>query len=311
MPEVKDVYKPRDWKTYNSSLCQRGSLTLWLSDRVYSHWQELSSRPKVVGEKHYPDMVIELCLTIKQVYGLPLRQCTGFLQSLFALMGLPELTVPNYSTLSRRASGLSVKVSHRPSAQTIHIAVDSTGLKVYGEGEWKVRKHGASKRRTWRKLHLGIDVINQQIVSCVLTDNSVDDAEMTAELVGSLGRELGNFYGDGAYDKKKCRKVIHSLGGQIIVPPPKNAVLSKGSSPELTSRDHAVERIDQIGRSEWKKEVGYHKRSLSEVVMHRYKGTIGNKLSTRKMENQVAEVKIGCHILNVFNGCGMPNSVKI
>ena len=97
----------------------------------------------------------------------------------------------------------------------------------------------------------------------------------------------------------------------MVVPPPKNAVPSKGDSPELTSRDQAIERIGQIGRSEWKKEVGYHKRSLSEVTMHRYKSTIGNTLSSRKRENQVTEVKIGCHMLNVFNGCGMPNSIKI
>lgn len=311
MPESKDIYKPRNWKAYNESLCRRGSLTLWLSDRVYRHWRDITNQSKVVGEKHYPDLIIELCLTIKQVYHLPLRQSTGFLQSIFSLMGLSDLVVPNYSTLSRRSAGLPVKIREQSPNRKIHIAVDSTGLKVYGEGEWKVRKHGVSKRRTWRKLHLGIDVDTQQIVSCVLTDNSIDDAEKASELLEQLETPLGNFYGDGAYDKKKCRKAVHQSGGKIIVPPPKNAVIHENEPAELISRNRDVERIEQIGRAEWKVEAGYHKRSLSEVAMHRYKSSIGNTLSTRKFENQVTEAKIGCHILNVFNGCGMPNSVKI
>ncbi len=315
MPEPKDTYKPRNWKAYNKSLCKRGSLVLWLEEGVYRHWRDISKQGKVVGEKQYPDLVIEFCLTIKSVYGLKLRQCTGFISSIFGLMGLSELAVPNYSTLCRRSSALSVKVSHRPLGQGLHIAVDSTGLKVFGEGDrvagrWKVRKHGAGKRRTWRKLHLGVDVKSQEIISCVLTDNSVDDAQMTSGLLGGVEGQVESFYGDGAYDKKKARKVVAKMSAKAIVPPPKNAVRSKGHLPEMAERDEAIDRIAQIGRKEWKQEVGYHKRSLSEVAMYRYKGTIANTLSTRKFENQVTEVRIGCHILNVFRGCGMPNAVK-
>lgn len=225
-------------------------------------------------------------------------------------MGLSELSVPDYSTLSRRGSSLKVKVSHRPKGW-LDIAADSTGLKVFGEGEWKVRKHGVSKRRTWRKLHIGVDVCSQEIVSVALTDNSVDDAAMSQELVKPHQGKLNNFYGDGAYDRRKARKAVHQGGGKVIVPPQKNAVKSNSSKPELQERDQAVERIAEIGRCEWKKEVGYHKRSLAELAMFRYKGIISNTLSARKFENQVSEVKIGCHILNVFRGCRMPNTVKI
>jgi IS5 family transposase len=310
MPEPKDSYKPRNWKAYNESLCRRGSLTLWLEESVYRHWRDISRFGRVVGEKHYSDLVIEFCLTIKQVYNLALRQCTGFIKSIFDLMGLSELSVPNYSTLCRRSSTLKVKVSHRPSGQKLHIAVDSTGLKVFGEGEWKVRKHGVSKRRTWRKLHLGIDVDNQEIVSCGLTENSVDDAAMTEPLLNEVEGQVETFYGDGAYDKKKARKVVARLGAKAIVPPPKNAVKSENALPGLAERNQAIDRIEQMDRKQWKQEVGYHKRSLSETAMHRYKMVIGNTLATRKMENQVTEVRIGCHILNVFRGCGMPNAVK-
>lgn len=310
MPEPKDSYKPRNWKAYNESLCRRGSLVLWLEESVYRHWRDISRLGKVVGEKQYSDLVIEFCLTIKQAYNLALRQCTGFIKSVFALMGLSELVVPDYSTLCRRASALQVKVSHRPIGQKLHIAVDSTGLKVFGEGEWKVRKHGVSKRRTWRKLHLSVDVNSQEIVNCELTENSVDDAAMSDSLLVGLDGKVEAFYGDGAYDKKKVRKVVAKMGARAIVPPPKNAVNSKGGVTELLERDQAIDRIKQIGRKEWKQEVGYHKKSLSETAMHRYKMVIGNTLRARKMENQVTEVRVGCHILNVFRGEGMPNAVK-
>ena len=310
MPETKGNYKPRNWKAYNESLCRRGSLVLWLEEGVYRHWRDVSKRGKVVGEKQYPDMVIEFCLTIKQVYDLALRQCTGFINSIFSLMGLSDLAVPNYSTLCRRASSLKVKVSHRPTGQKLHIAVDSTGLKVFGEGEWKVRKHGVSKRRTWRKLHLSVDVDSQEIISCELTENSVDDAAMTEPLLKEVAEKVEAFYGDGAYDKKKARKVVAKTGARVVVPPPKNAVKSGDDLPGLPERNQAIDRIEQVGRKEWKQEVGYHKRSLSETAMHRYKMTIGNTLAARKIENQMTEVRVGCHILNVYRGCGMPNAIK-
>ena len=283
---------------------------LWLEEGVYRHWRDISQLGKVVGEKQYSDLVIEFCLTIKQVYNLALRQCTGFIKSIFALIDLSDLAVPDYSTLCRRASTLSVKVSQRPLGQKLHVAVDSTGLKVFGEGEWKVRKHGVSKRRTWRKLHLGIDVDSQEIVSCALTKNSVDDAAMTEPLLNEVEGKVETFYGDGAYDKKKARKVVARLGAKAIVPPPKNAAKSGDDLWGLAERNQAIDRIEQIGRKQWKQEVGYHKRSLSETAMHRYKMVIGNTLTTRKIENQVTEVRVGCHILNVFRGCGMPNAVK-
>ena len=309
MPESKDNYKPRNWKAYNAALCRRGSLTLWLSESLYRKWRDIDADKKVVGEQLYPDVIIELCLTIGKVYGLPLRQTSGFVESVFMLMGFSHLRVPDYSTLSRRGSSLTVKVSHRPNGH-LDIAADSTGLKVYGEGEWKVRKHGVSKRRTWRKLHLGVDVCSQEIVSVALTENSVDDAAMTKDILKPHDGKVRNFYGDGAYDRHKSRKAVHQAGGKVIVPPQRNAIKSKSSKPELRERNQAIERIEQIGRSEWKKEIGYHKRSLAEVAMFRYKGIVGSNLSARKFDNQVSEVKIGCHILNVFRACGMPRAVK-
>lgn len=309
MPEKKDNYKPLDWEGYNASLCQRGSLTLWLEEGVYRQWRDACQHGKVVGQKFYPDVVITLCLTIKQVYHLALRQSTGFIASIFSLMGLTDLVVPDYSTLCRRGAALSIKVNRRLAGKKLHIAVDSTGLKVFGEGEWKVRKHGAGKHRTWRKLHLSIDVANQKILSCELSKNSVDDAAMVEELLGPVAGKVEKCYADGAYDSKKARKAIRQAGGKAVVPPPKNAVKSKEDRPELKERDQALERIADLGRKEWKKQSGYHKRSLAETAMYRYKTIIGDTLSARKIENQLTEVRIGCHILNRFQAIGLAKSV--
>ena len=143
-----------------------------------------------------------------------------------------------------------------------------------------------------------------------LVENSVDDAAMTEPLLREVTGKVETFYGDGAYDKRKARKAVAKTGAKAVVPPPKNAVKSKGDVAELIERDQAIDRIEQMGRTEWKQEIGYHKRSLSETAMHRYKMTIGNTLAARKIENQMTEVRVGCHILNVFRGCGMPNAVK-
>lgn len=313
MSANKDSYKVINWKDYNKSLCERGSLTLWLDENLCRRWSSLSEQKKVVGEQYYPDYLIELCLTLGKLYNLKLRQSTGFISSILQLMGFDSMSVPNYSTLSRRGSSLSINLRGHSSGKHVDLAVDSTGLKVFGEGEWKVRKHGAGKRRTWRKLHLGVDVATGQILSAELTENCVDDAQMTEDLLEDLETELRNFYGDGAYDAMKSRKAVKSKGGHNIVPPPRNAVKSKKKTPskETQERDEAVESIEKIGRKEWKEEVGYHKRSLSEVAMHRYKMINGDMLNARTFDNQKTEAMIGIKILNVLNRRGTSNSVKI
>ena len=309
MSNHKDKYKTTNWSSYNASLCQRGSVNLLLSASLYSVWKEIDPSKKRVGEKMYPDVIIEICLTLGQVYHLPLRQTTGFIKSLFTLMSL-DLSIPDYTTLCRRKGNLNVKVSHRTSQQSIDIVVDSTGLKVYGEGEWKVRKHGVSKRRTWQKLHLGIDGCTQEVVSVVLTNNSVADAHVVEDLFKGCAKKVKSFCGDGTYDTDKVRKILSNGKIKQKIPPQRNAVLSKKKEKHLVQRDQAINRIKGIGRKEWKKEIEYHQRSLNETAMFRYKTSIGASLKARKMDKQINEVKIGCHILNVFRSCGMPNSVK-
>ena len=312
---VKDRYKVKNWKAYNKSLVQRGSLTLWLEDSVLRQWRDISKEKKVVGECLYSDSVIQCCLLLGQVYHQPLRQTTGFVYSLLTMLGHTEYAIPDYSTLCRRQSCLPVAVSQALSSPgKVDIALDSTGLKVYGEGEWKVRKPGASKRRTWRKLHIGIDVHTQEIVLVALTTNAEDDAQLATKLLQDQKEKLSSFRGDGAYDDFKLRE---TLGNQIkqIIPPPKDAVVRKGTKkkplPEyVQQRNQAVDFIQQQGSKAWKIKEGYHQRSLNEVAMFRYKNTFSAQMKARKMENQKTEVKLKCKILNTFRCQGMPLAYK-
>ena len=310
----KYKYKVKNWKAYNKSLVERGCVRLWLEDSVLRSWRDVDPSRKVVGEQLYADCIIQCCLLLGYLYHQPLRQTTGFVASLLALLGHQAYAVPDYTTLCRRQGSLPVEVSKAlASGKQLDIAVDSTGLKVYGEGEWKVRKHGASKRRTWRKLHIGIDVATQEIVCVELTSNAEDDAQAA---VGMLqGKSIRSFRGDGAYDDFKLRE---ALGNQVrqIIPPPRDAVIRKGTRkkpvPEyLSQRNEAVAQINSQGRKAWKEKEGYHKRSLSEVAMFRFKTTFSARMKSRKFENQKTEVQLKCKSLNLLRQRGMPVAYKI
>ncbi|MDQ4140167.1 MAG: IS5 family transposase [Bacteroidota bacterium] len=307
----KDKYKLKNWKAYNHSLVQRGRLSIWLEDSVLRAWRETDKTRKVVGENTYADCVIQCCLLLGQVYHQPLRQTTGFVSSLLTLLRCPAYAIPDYTTLCRRQRCLPVEVSKAlTSNKKLDLALDSTGLKVYGEGEWKVRKHGASKRRTWRKLHIGIDVTSQEIVWVELTTNSEDDATVAGKILQNKTEKLKSFRGDGAYDDFAFREV---LGPQVkqIIPPPKDAVVHPGTQKKplqayLQQRNEAVVFSADQGRKAWKIQAGYHQRSLNEVAMFRYKTTFTAQMRARKMENQQTEVNLKCKILNRYRQLGMP-----
>jgi hypothetical protein len=313
---VKDSYKVRNWKAYNNSLCKRGSLTLFISSMVLQEWGNLIKKKKAVGEQTYPDSIIQCCLLIKLNYRLKLRQSTGFLSSLFLLLGKADLPIPDYSTLCRRQKHLPIAIEDRlQSGENLVVGIDSTGLKVYGEGEWKVRKHGWSKHRTWSKLHICIDLSTQHILSVALTGNDEDDASVGKRMLKGKTNKINSFHGDGAYDKFEFRQVLGS-GIKQIIPPPKNAVIQKSKkgkplSDHLIQRNQAVEYIQNHGSKKWKIKHGYHKRSLNEVGMFRYKKIFGGELEARKIENQTTEVRMKCFLLNKFTAIGMPDSYKI
>ncbi len=277
----KDKYKVKNWPSYNEGLKQRGSLIIWI-EKDADHWKYGEQGPvKRGGQKQYSDVAIEACLVLRKVYHLPLRQTEGFVKSIFLLAGITA-TVPDYTTLCRRSNGLKVNLSAVPKGEVTDIVVDSTGLKVYGEGEWKVRKHGAGKHRTWMKLHIAANNESQQIEAVALTTNAVTDAAAVDTLLEQVGRPIGNFYGDGAYDKDKVRKALHKKEIKQHIPPQGNAVLDKKQRKHRAERDVAIKTIEEQGREAWKKQQGYHQRSKAETVMFRYKTIIGGSLAARK-----------------------------
>ena len=308
-PKAKDKYKITNWKEYNESLKSRGSISIWISQEALDSWNY--EGPKVRGgQMKYSDLAIETCLTIRKVYKLKLRQTEGFMNSLFTILKV-SMDIPDFSTFCKRAKSLKVSLCKFKKDDKLDIVVDSTGLKVYGEGEWKVRKFGWSKHRTWRKLHICIDGNTQEIIEEELTENSVDDGDVVEEILNNVSEEINSFRGDGAYDKNKVRKNLADKGIIEIIPPQRNAVISRFPDQSTQSRDKAIEDINEIGRKEWKKKVNYHKRSLVEVTMFRYKTILGDKIMSRKFINEKVEVRIGCAILNKMTAIGMPKSIKV
>lgn len=305
----KDKYKVRNWKQYNEGLKQRGSLQLWIKTEIVEQWKYQGDK-KRGGQRQYSDMAIELCLIVRKVYALPLRQTEGFISSFFEQSSL-KLRAPDYTTISKRSSSLSVDLSVANKGNVTDIVVDSTGLKVYGEGEWKVRKHGAGKHRTWMKMHVAVNETTQQIQAVTLTTNAVDDATEVSALLKQIPQKVRSFKADGAYDKRKVRKELYEKNIQQVIPPQHNAVASKDEVLHLQQRDKAIQTIAAIGRAEWKKKENYHQRSKSETAMFRYKTIIGNTLSARKVENQQTEVRIGCKILNLTLQINKPKATKV
>ncbi len=233
------------------------------------------------------------------MYHLPLRGAEGFARSVFGLMGL-EVPLPHYSTLSRRAGRLEIDLATTPCGEGRVVLLDSTGLKVFGEGEWKVRQHGYSKRRTWRKLHVALDPRTQEVVACELTENGVDDGSMAEPLLLGVEGKVDEIKADGAYDQSKVYRVAARHGAKPIIPPRKNAKIKRHGNTRgpRETRDDNLREVRKKGRKRWKRESGYHERSLVETVMFRYKTILGDGLRARKFANQQAEARIGCKIIN-------------
>ena len=135
-------YRTLNWSAYNSALCKRGSLTVWFDPST--PWQA-SPSGKRGAQPVYSDAAIQACLMIKVFFGLPLRQTTGFVASLLKLVDL-DWPVPDLSTVCRRQRALAVQLPYRGGGGPLHLLIDSTGIKVRGEGEWPARKHGGAKR---------------------------------------------------------------------------------------------------------------------------------------------------------------------
>jgi hypothetical protein len=303
----KGTYRITNWRKYNESLVQRGSITFWFSDDVIDDWHHPNDRPKVGHPFVYSDRAIECLLVLRELFQLPYRQTEGLARSLALLMQV-DVAIPDYTSLAKRAAGMGISLDVRRHTGSIDVVVDSTGLKVFGEGEWKARKHGKSKRRTWRKLHLAVNPDTQEIEAEVLTENSGHDADQVEGLLDQVAAEVDTFCGDGAYDQWKVYETLEKQTIRSVIPPRRNAKIKQhgnASAPPLP-RDVAIRDIRRLGRRRWKETVGYHVRSLSETAMHRMKCCFGNKLKNRQLPNQRTEVRLRSKILNYFTHLGLP-----
>jgi hypothetical protein len=308
----KTLYRVKNWSEYDQALVQRGSLTFWLSDDFEKTWLYVGEKQRG-SQFDYSDQAILLMLTVKEVFHLTNRGVEGFMRSIFQLLNV-DLPVPDHSTLSKRGKGLKVNLPKKP-AQSLDIVMDSTGLKIYGEGEWKVRMHGVSKRRTWRKLHVGVNPDDGEIQAALLTENRVSDDQAVAALLTQIPQPLRAFAADGAYDKRKVYNGLnaHSPDVTILIPPRKNARIWQhgNSKAERLKRDENVRAIRKDGRKAWKDDSGYHVRSLAETIMFRLKTIFGDGLSTRLMATQTTQALIRCAALNKMTHLGMPQSDKV
>jgi hypothetical protein len=315
-PKKKDKHRIRNWRQYNQSLVNRGSITFWFDENSIEKWYSVQYSNKPGRPDTYSDDAIRCGLIIKAVFRIPLRALQGFLTSIIKILKL-NLRCPHYSVFSRRAKALEIPLRRflKP-GEKLNVIFDSTGIKVFGEGEWKVRKHGYSKRRTWRKVHVGMCADSGQVVVSAMTSNSVSDDEAMMHMMEALaGTPLGDVLGDGAYDTIDCREIVHELKGRGIFPPDKNAKEQKRTCiPALEERDKAIRRIQELGdegRRLWKEEVGYHRRSRVETLMFRYKTILGERLSSRRERTQATEVSIKLDVLNRMTELGMPKSYKV
>lgn len=303
---------------------ERGSLTVWLDGAAVEGWLQAERSGRRGASQLYSDAAITAALLLKGVYHLPLRATQGLVRSVLELMHL-SLPSPHYSTLCRRQANLQVTISTVADSQRrepIHLVIDSTGCKIYGEGEWKVRQHSWSKRRTWRKIHLGVDESSGEIRAVVLSTNDVSDGEVLPQLLEQVKEPLRQVGGDSSYDQRKCYQTLHERGQiqnyslRVTVPPRKGAHIwqhgnSRANKEEPLARDENLRRIREIGRVAWKEECGYHRRSIAETAMSRYKRLLGKKLRAREVPQQATEAFIGCLALNRMLDLGRPQSYAL
>ena len=306
----KTSYRVRNWPEYEQSLRDRGDVTIWLSQEAIAAWTPPKSG-KRGGQALYSDIAIETGLTLRLPFHQPLRQTEGFLGSLLKLMGL-DVPCPDHTTLSRRNQTVEIRrgIDKLPSGP-IDLIVDSTGLKICGQGEWYSKKHRKKYRRRWKKLHVGADD-QGWIHASKVTDDHEQDPSQVPDLLEQVDQEIKCFVGDGIYDRETVYEAAekHSPGATVIVPPRKDAVLSNASATS-SQRDRHIALIQSKGRSKWKRLSGYYAQSHAENAFYRYKNIIGGRLRARNHEAQEREAAIGCAILNRMRELGRPLSCSV
>ena len=302
------AYRTTNWRSYNAALKRRGSLLIWFDPQM--EWLAVPrghrGRPAT-----FSDAAIQTCLTLKALFGLPLRQTTGLVASLLKLADL-DWPVPDFSTLCRRQKGLIVQIPYRPSTGALHLLIDSTGIKAAGEGEWSTRKHGASRPRSWRKVHLGIDAETMEVRAIEITGSRIGDGPMLAELLAQIPAEepIGLVTADGAYDTRGCHAAIAARKAGAVIPTRRNGQPWKETTAGARARNDILRATRRLGRSIWRSWSGYHRRSRIEAKMRCLK-LLGERLMARDFDRQTTELHIRIALLNRFTRLGTPETTRV
>ena len=306
-PKYKTKYRVGNWREYERALVRRGDVTVWLSAEAIDAWRPAPSGRRGAPRK-FSDHAIETALTLRLVFGLPLRQAEGFLRPVLSLTRV-DLNAPDHTTLSRRSQCLEVEFHRVPATGPIHLSVDATGLSIVGEGEWAAMKYGGRGRRRWKKLHLGVDGLGA-IVAHTLTEGNADDAPTGLKLIDAVDGDISSVTADGAYDTIAIYEAADVRGAKVVVPPTVTAAVSR-RKPRSRLRNYTIRRVMQIGRRRWKKESGFHRQARAENAFFRYKSIIGDRLRAPHSKAQDAEALIACNILNCMTELGRPASFAI
>ena len=308
----KTRYKVKNWREYDQALQQRGSLTLWVTPEAIAAWY-----PPPTGKRgrarRYSELAIETGHLLRLAFHQPWRQTEGLLRSIATLLGI-SLDVPDHTTFSRRSVNVSL-ITLPSTTAPVHVLIDSTGLKVYGAGEWQAEKHGQRGRRTWRKLHLAVNPSSGEILASELTTNEVGDPSMVGALLDQIPGAIASVTADGAYDGEPVYRAIAARqpdsAPAVIIPPRVTAVPNSTADIAPSLRDQHIQTIQEKGRRGWQKAVSYGQRALVETAMFRYKTLIGPQLRARTLTTQKTEARIACSVINRMTQLGMPVSQRV
>ncbi|WP_043343753.1 IS5 family transposase [Belnapia moabensis] len=306
----KQRQKVTNWAEYDAGLRSRGSLSVSFTAEVIKGWQA-EVRVGRGDQAKYSDLAIATALTLRAVFRLALRQTEGLIGSILRLLGL-DLTVPDHSTLSRRAETLEV-LRPKVGSEPVHLPVDSTGLRLCGPGEWLIEKHGSKRRRGWKVLHLATNADTGQIVASVLTSRDADDGSQVDPLLDRVDGSVVSFTSDGAFDRNDVDAEVAARhpDADVIVPPRANAVPSSAAATAPTQRDVHLRCITERGRIDWQRASGYNWRALAEADVSRWKRVISNGLRSQTDRRQATEVAIATNVLNRMLDLGRPEYIRI
>ena len=306
-PNYKTRYRITNWASYDRALVKRGSLTVWFSPEAINAWTP-KNKGRRGGQRRYSNIAVQTALHLRLLFRLPWRQTEGLLQSLVERLGL-RLEVPDHTTLSRRSRGLARRLPRWPSTRAMHLIVDASGLKFFGQGEWAAARHGYRASRVgWRKLHLGVDD-RGYIIAAELTEKAATDASIFLGLLDQIDGKIRRVTADGGYDRREVYVAAINRGAHVVIPPKRGAVIS--CDPVLKTRNRHIRRMERVGRAQWRREKGHHRQACVENSFYRYKRIFGPAIRARHRVAQRVEVMAACTLLNRMSLLGMPASQKI